>query len=215
MLLTIVKALTSTAVAPRRHVWTPLGSALFTRSVLTLRSSAKWVMTEGYGSALLSTPETVADMLKQVRNRSPVPVSIKIRILPDLRETVELARRAEMLGASWVTVHGRTPKMRSTMPCNFEAVKTVKDSLSIPVFGNGHCFKLADAEEWRERTGVNGIMAARGLLQNPALFAGYDSTPAECISEFVDIAIRTSLNPKLLHQHLLMMLYSTHSKVGS
>jgi tRNA-dihydrouridine synthase 4 len=103
--------------------------------------------------------------------------------------------------------------MRSTLPCNFEAVKTVKDSLSIPVIGNGNCFKPADVEEWKERTGVNGIMAARGLLQNPAIFAGFDYTPVECISEFVDIAMRTSLNPKLFHQHLLMMLYNTHSKV--
>lgn len=126
-----------------------------------------------------------------------------------------MARRAEMLGASWVTVHGRTPKMRSTAPCNFEAVKVVKDSVQIPVIGNGHCYKLSDAKEWQERTGVNGIMAARGLLLNPALFAGFDSTPVECISEFIDIALRTSLNPKLFHQHLLMMLYNTHSKVGT
>jgi len=69
---------------------------------------------------------------------------------------------------------------------------------------------------WRDKTGVNGVMAARGLLQNPALFAKhYDHTPVECVKEFVDITMRTSLNPTLFHNHLIFMLSNIHSRSGT
>jgi tRNA-dihydrouridine synthase 4 len=130
-------------------------------------------------------------------------------------ETVELAQRAEKMGAAWVTVHGRTRSQRSTHPVNFEAVKLVKEHMTVPVFGNGNCFKLADALEWKEKTGVDGVMAARGLLQNPALFAGYDKVPLDCIMEFIDIALQVGLPSHTLHQHLMYMLFEHHNRAGS
>jgi tRNA-dihydrouridine synthase 4 len=58
-------------------------------------------------------------------------------------------------------------------------------------------------------------MAARGLLQNPALFAGYDTTPMDCVMEFLDIALKTGMASHTIHQHLMYMLYSVHSKAGT
>jgi tRNA-dihydrouridine synthase 4 len=49
--------------------------------------------------------------------------------------------------------------MRSTHPVNYEAVKMVKEHMTVPVFGNGNCFTLADAKEWQSRTGVDGSFA--------------------------------------------------------
>jgi tRNA-dihydrouridine synthase len=78
-------------------------------------------------------------------------------------------------------VHGRTRHQKSTEPVNFEGIKLVKESINVPVIANGSIFSTKDADEMYEKTGVDGVMSARGLLQNPALFAGYETTPWECI----------------------------------
>jgi len=87
----------------------------------------------------------------------------------------------------------------------------VKEIARVPIIGNGHCFTLSDAQLWKEHTGVNGIMAARGLLQNPALFAGYSQTPPELVKDWIAIAFELGLSPIKIHQHLMFMLYSVHS----
>lgn len=97
------------------------------------------------------------------------------------RETYEFVKRAESVCVDYITVHGRTRKQKSTEPVNFEGIKLVKESVSMPVFANGSIFSNADAEEMYDKTGVDGVMSARGLLQNPAFFSGYEYTPWECI----------------------------------
>lgn len=90
-------------------------------------------------------------------------------------------------------MHGRTRNQKSTEPVNFEGIKLVKESVSMPVFANGSIFSNADAEEMYEKTGVDGVMSARGLLQNPAFFSGYEYTPWECI----EVCSNKNLHAKL------------------
>jgi len=80
---------------------------------------------EGYGCALLKKPELVQDMITMARNASNLPVSIKIRVMNDFRLTEELVKRAEKMGVSLITVHGRKPDQRSTAPVSYEAVKMI------------------------------------------------------------------------------------------
>lgn len=146
----------------------------------------KWAFQEHIGSFLMTEPETVRDMIRQVKNRVNIPCSIKIRVHPDLRysigysvpssrsltdalsspssslytrvyrDTEEFVRRAESVGVDFLTVHGRTRKQRSTEPVNFEGIKLVKETATVPVIANGSIFSLQDADEMYERTGVNG-----------------------------------------------------------
>jgi tRNA-dihydrouridine synthase 4 len=88
----------------------------------------RWALADGYGAALTKKPELVADMVHGARRQTSLPVSIKIRIHGDLRETVELCRRAESAGCGWITIHGRTTKQRAE-PCNFDAIKIVSSSI--------------------------------------------------------------------------------------
>ena len=176
----------------------------------------KWAIKEGIGAAMMSKPELMVDMLSQVRQRVPAsfPCSIKIRIHKDLKETVEYARRAEAVGCSSITVHGRTKSMKSSEPVDMEAIKIIKSSVSIPVYANGDIFSLKDADECVALTGVDGVMSARGLLENPALFAGYEQTPLECIERFVNLSVDYGSNHFIFHHHLMYMMDNLMTKPG-
>ncbi|XP_054650144.1 B-cell receptor-associated protein 29-like isoform X2 [Dunckerocampus dactyliophorus] len=118
----------------------------------------RWAMSAGYGACLINKPELVKDMVKQVRNQVDNPnytASIKIRIHNDLRKTVDLCQKAESAGVSWITVHGRTSEERH-QPVHYDAIKTVKDSVSVPVIANGDVKYLRDVESIHQLTGVDG-----------------------------------------------------------
>ncbi|XP_013399266.1 tRNA-dihydrouridine(20a/20b) synthase [NAD(P)+]-like [Lingula anatina] len=175
----------------------------------------RWAIQEGYGACLIKKPELVKDMVTQVRNRVSVDenftVSIKIRIHKDLRETVDLCQKAEKAGVSWIAVHGRTVDQRCE-PVNVEALRLVKDSLTVPVIANGDIRSVEDAKRIQEVTGVDGVMAARGILQNPAMYAGYDATPVQCVRDWLDIALSQGLSFTTFHHHLMYMLEKVMSR---
>jgi tRNA-dihydrouridine synthase 4 len=173
----------------------------------------RWVMRDGYGGGLLKKPELVKDMVSHVYRMSNLPVSIKIRIDHDLQKTYDLVTKAEAAGVSWITVHGRTVDDKSTVKINYDGIKFVKETVNVPVMGNGHCYTLKDVAEMREKTGVNGILSARGLLANPGLFAGFTSTTENIVTDFLDLSLATGLRTNLIHQHLIYMLYDKHTKV--
>ncbi|KAG9291595.1 hypothetical protein G9A89_022014 [Geosiphon pyriformis] len=173
----------------------------------------RWAISEGIGAHLLSNPELVKDMIQQVKGRGlSIPCSIKIRIHSDLRETVELAKRAESMGLDFLAVHGRTRHQKSNATVNLDAIKLIKQSLNIPVIANGDIFSFQDAERVYAETGVNGVMSARGILQNPALFADYHTTPWECIERFVRISLAYGTNHFIFHHHLMYMFENVMSK---
>ncbi|KAI4878064.1 hypothetical protein NFI96_011673, partial [Prochilodus magdalenae] len=168
----------------------------------------RWAMAEGYGACLINKPQLVKDMVRHVKNqvdKSNYAVSIKIRIHKDVKKTVDLCQKVEAAGVSWITVHGRTAAERH-QPVHYDAIKTIKDSLSIPVIANGDIKNLQDVESMCQLTGVDGVMAARGLLANPALFAGYEYTPLKCVWDWVDIALEQGTPFTAFHQHLIYML---------
>ncbi|KAE8295375.1 tRNA-dihydrouridine(20a/20b) synthase [NAD(P)+]-like [Larimichthys crocea] len=168
----------------------------------------RWAMSAGYGACLINKPELVKDMVRHVRNQVDNPnytASIKIRIHKDLRQTVDLCQKAESAGVSWITVHGRTSEERH-QPVHYDAIKTIKDSVSVPVIANGDIKYLRDVESTHKLTGVDGVMAARGLLANPAMFTGYEDTPLECIWDWVDISLEQGTPFTCFHHHLIYML---------
>ena len=138
----------------------------------------RWAMKEGIGAALLEKPELVADMVRSIRNATPegngdtppLPCVVKMRVKDDLRHSVDFARQCEAAGAAWVTVHGRTPHCHPSAAVQFEAVRHVREALAIPVVLNGGVTNVSGAMAAALRTGCGGLMAANGLLDNPAMF---------------------------------------------
>ncbi|KAI9624746.1 hypothetical protein H4Q26_016664 [Puccinia striiformis f. sp. tritici PST-130] len=115
----------------------------------------------------------------------------------DLRNTSRLIKTAIQANVSMITVHGRARRQASSHPVNLEGIKFAREEAlsshsngngEIPVVANGDIFSLEDANKTREFCGVNGVMSARGLQENPALFSGYDRIPLAGIERFLDLS---------------------------
>lgn len=115
-----------------------------------------------------ATPPDTPALLQTIKT----PVSAKIRIFPDLNDTLRYARLLESAGASLVAVHGRTrdQKDAKAIRADWDAIRAVKAALSIPVLGNGDIRCLADARRLLQATGADGVMSASPLLDDPGLF---------------------------------------------
>mmetsp|Transcript_4067 Transcript_4067/g.12389 ORF Transcript_4067/g.12389 Transcript_4067/m.12389 type:complete len:368 (+) Transcript_4067:67-1170(+) len=142
----------------------------------------------GIGCSLLRTPELVADIVAQCNAVLSKPIEVKIRLRKDVRESVELCRRAEKAGVSWITVHARQVKSNDDDAPNVEGLRLVKESVTVPVVANGAIYSMTAARACQKATGVDGVMAARGLMHNPAMFTGAVACPRECFTDLFDLS---------------------------
>ncbi|XP_058115998.1 tRNA-dihydrouridine(20a/20b) synthase [NAD(P)+]-like [Anopheles ziemanni] len=174
----------------------------------------RWAMKEGYGSAMLKNPEMIADLLGTVRRNMPnsFSVSVKVRLLSSthLKETIEMCRQLEATGISFLTVHGRTAAEKTNVPVHKDALREIKQSIAIPMVANGDIFTLDDAEQMHRETQCDGVMTARGILSNPALFAGDRSTPVGCVKRWLSICQQadTDITYQCMHHHFSFMTES-------
>ena len=123
------------------------------------------------GAALLKSPDKIYDIVSSVVKAVPVPVTVKIRSGWDSNSinAVEVAKICEKAGASAITVHGRTRSQGYSGTVDLDIIKKVKESVNIPVIGNGDITDIYKAKEMIEYTGCDGIMIGRGVLGNPWL----------------------------------------------
>ena len=130
------------------------------------------VVKNGDGSKLLLDLEKAESILKTVMAHSKVPVTLKIRKGWDKENivAVEIAKIAEKVGISAITIHGRTRREFYTGKADWDIIKQVKESVHIPVIGNGDVVDGESAKRMFEYTGVDGIMIGRGTFGKPWIF---------------------------------------------
>jgi tRNA-dihydrouridine synthase B len=130
------------------------------------------ILKSGAGSALLRDLGLAKVIMSAVVNASKVPVTVKIRLGWDANNivAVDLAQAAESLGIAAVTVHGRTKAQGFSGSADWSMIKAVKDSVGIPVIGNGDVRVAEDAKRMMEETGCDGVMIGRAIQGNPWIF---------------------------------------------
>lgn len=130
------------------------------------------VVKNGDGSKLLLDIKKAEKVIKAVVKNTTKPVTLKIRKGWDCNNIVaiEFAQMAEKAGVSAITIHGRTRTEMYSGKVDLDIIKKVKESVKIPVIGNGDIVDEESALKMFEYTGVDGIMIGRGTFGNPWIF---------------------------------------------
>ena len=164
------------------------------------------VVKNGDGSKLLLDLPKAKSIMETVVKNSSVPVTLKFRAGWDKDHIVaeDVAKIAEEVGISAITIHGRTRSEYYLGKADLEIIKKVKESVNIPVIGNGDVIDEISAKEMFQKTGVDGIMIGRGAFGNPWIFREIkyyletgkflekpsNKEKLEIIKEHIDLAIK-------------------------
>ncbi|XP_060526990.1 tRNA-dihydrouridine(20a/20b) synthase [NAD(P)+]-like [Cylas formicarius] len=153
-----------------------------------------WAREQELGCQMLRNPQSIYALIRECRNQicKPFSVSVKMRLLKDLKKSVEICRQLERCGASFLSVHARTPEC-SVGPIDKHGLRAVVESVEIPVIGNGGVGSLENCIELQECAKVAGVMVANGILANPTLFSGTNVTPMRCVQDWLDICYNSTL----------------------
>lgn len=131
------------------------------------------ISSNGSGSALMKNPRLCGEIVKAVTAVTDIPVTVKIRKGwdDDSVNAVEVAKICESAGAAAVTVHGRTRQQYYKPSVDYDIIKAVRESVSVPVIANGDIDSAERAKEVMDITGCDLVMIGRATLGNPWIFS--------------------------------------------
>ena len=131
------------------------------------------ISSNGSGSALMKNPRLCGEIVKAVTAVTDIPVTVKIRKGwdDDSVNAVEVAKICESAGAAAITVHGRTRQQYYKPPVDYDIIKAVRESVSVPVIANGDIDSAEKAKEIMDITGCDLVMIGRATLGNPWIFS--------------------------------------------
>ncbi len=124
------------------------------------------------GAALMGDLDLAKAIIRSVRTAITIPLTVKFRIgLDNQRATyLELGRICEGEGVDAIALHGRTAKEKFSGSACWDAIRRLKQSVSIPVAGNGDIRAAEDALRMFDQTGCDAVMIGRAATKNPWIF---------------------------------------------
>ena len=171
------------------------------------------VTKNAYGSAILKDPLLAGKIVKAITKATKIPVSVKMRIgysTYDKAHFLRLIKIIEKSGASALTIHGRTTKQGYSGEATFEPIYLAKQTLKIPVIGNGD---ITSPEKATERltspdgkVTLDGLMIGRASIGNPwilkEIHEAFHSKPSKTFAQKLPTILR--------HLKLAVSLYGEH-----
>jgi nifR3 family TIM-barrel protein len=129
----------------------------------------KKIVGNNSGSALMRDMGLASKIIEETVKATDLRVSVKFRKGWDNNSinAIEFAKMCENSGASHIAIHGRTRAQGYSGVADWNIIKEVKNSVKIPVIGNGDISTVYDAKRMIDETGVDGVMIGRGALGNP------------------------------------------------
>jgi len=134
----------------------------------------------GMGAALLTQPAKVKEILCSLVTAVDIPITAKIRLLPNLKDTLELVTLIESCGVAALAVHGRTKDQRPNDPNDVESIRAIVRHARIPIIANGGSSNNRNSSVnthegikrfWKESE-ASSVMIARAAEWNPSVFRG-------------------------------------------
>ncbi|NTS75263.1 tRNA-dihydrouridine synthase [Catenovulum sp. SM1970] len=168
---------------------------------------AKTVNKHKGGAVLLDYPETIGQIVKQVRDAVPenIPVSAKIRLGVDHSDNaLDIAKQVEAAGADELFIHARTKKQGYKPPAYWHLIKEIKSQVSTNIVANGEVWTYQDYTKCQFESGCDDVMIGRGALANPELAKniklGISTKPDwPCVVEYLLFQHQTLADEKLNH----------------
>jgi len=129
------------------------------------------VVGQGSGSSLLLDLPLMGDIIKTIKDTSNKNMtSVKIRLGFEEKNHVDIAKMVEDSGADFIAVHGRTRAGKFKAAVDYDAIKEIKEAISIPVIANGDIDSYSKAKWVLEHTQTDGVMIGRGAVGSPWIF---------------------------------------------
>jgi nifR3 family TIM-barrel protein len=136
------------------------------------------VVKHGGGSGLLKDHPRLETILTEIKKAITIPMTVKIRagFYDHAINAVETAKLAEACGAEHIALHGRTKEQGYRGLANWDLVKQIKETVSVPVSGSGDVTTIQQALDRFRETGCDGVLIGRGAMANPWIFRQIEDT---------------------------------------
>ena len=143
---------------------------------INMGCSVPKISEKGAGVGMMRQPKLVAKTFHLLTKHLSIPVTGKLRLGwdEDSQNYLEIAKIMVDNGAALVALHGRTRSQKYRGQADWDAIAKLKQSVSVPVLGNGDVKTAADIDRLKAYTGCDGVMIGRAALGNPWLFARRD-----------------------------------------
>ncbi|KII60958.1 tRNA-dihydrouridine(16/17) synthase [NAD(P)(+)]-like protein [Thelohanellus kitauei] len=161
-----------------------------------------------YGSFLQEDWQLINNILRQASAALSLPVTCKIRILDTLEKSIDYARMLERSGVSMICVHGRTRDQKGQFMglANWDFIKAIKQSVSIPIISNGNIRYHSDIKDCLDYTRADGVMVAEGCLYNPYIFEPKNKSMFCAAREYIQYASKYSTPLYFWRGHIFKLL---------